>query len=107
MLGRVKHKIADLRARPVLAISTSLKDAILPIISQISHIRPMARKPKTGLAEVSAGPYQVAANSTMLLPIMASHPIVSGAMPMFMPHRPEKSEGGIRFQSIRIPFRYL
>jgi excinuclease ABC subunit B len=63
----------------------------------------MARKPKTGLAEVSAGPYQVAPDSTMLLPTMASHPIVSGAMPMFMPHRPErpeKSEGGIRFQLV-------
>ncbi len=34
-------------------------------------------------------------------PLMASHPIVSGSMPMFMPHRPdrpEKSEGGIRFK---------
>jgi excinuclease ABC subunit B len=34
-------------------------------------------------------------------PLMASHPIVSGSMPMFMPHRPErpeKSEGGIPFK---------
>jgi excinuclease ABC subunit B len=34
-------------------------------------------------------------------PLMASHPIVSGGMPTFMPHRPErpeKSEGGIRFK---------
>jgi excinuclease ABC subunit B len=33
-------------------------------------------------------------------PMIASHPLVSGSMPMFMPHRPErpeKSEGGIRF----------
>jgi excinuclease ABC subunit B len=63
----------------------------------------MARKPKTGLAEASAMPYQVAANSTMLLPTMASHPIVSGVMPMFTPHRPErpeKSEGGIRFDLV-------
>jgi excinuclease ABC subunit B len=63
----------------------------------------MPRKPKTGLAEASSMPYQVAADSTMLLPTMASHPIVSGAMPIFMPHRPErpeKSEGGIRFQLV-------
>lgn len=34
-------------------------------------------------------------------PLMATHPIVSGGMPMFMPHRPErpeKSEGGIKFR---------
>ncbi len=34
-------------------------------------------------------------------PLLASHPIVSGGMPMFMPHRPErpeKSEGGQRFK---------
>jgi excinuclease ABC subunit B len=33
-------------------------------------------------------------------PMLASHPLVSGGMPMFMPHRPprpEKSEGGIAF----------
>jgi excinuclease ABC subunit B len=33
-------------------------------------------------------------------PMLATHPLVSGGMPMFMPHRPprpEKSEGGIRF----------
>ena len=34
-------------------------------------------------------------------PMIAAHPLVSGDMPMFMPHRPErpeKSEGGIRFR---------
>ncbi len=34
-------------------------------------------------------------------PMIAAHPLVSGAMPMFMPHRPprpEKSEGGIPFK---------
>jgi excinuclease ABC subunit B len=63
----------------------------------------MARKPKSGMSEASGMPYQVGPDSTMLLPTMASHPIVSGAMPMFMPHRPErpeKSEGGIRFQLV-------
>jgi excinuclease ABC subunit B len=63
----------------------------------------MPRKPKTGLAEASARPYEVAPGSTALLPTMASHPIVSGTMPMFTPHRPdrpEKSEGGIRFELV-------
>ena len=34
-------------------------------------------------------------------PMLATHPLVSGGMPMFMPHRPprpEKSEGGIPFE---------
>jgi excinuclease ABC subunit B len=34
-------------------------------------------------------------------PMLASHPLVSGSLPMFMPHRPErpeKSEGGIKFK---------
>jgi excinuclease ABC subunit B len=36
-------------------------------------------------------------------PMLATHPLVSGGMPTFMPHRPprpEKSEGGIRFELI-------
>ena len=36
-------------------------------------------------------------------PMMAAHPLVSGSMPMFMPHRPErpeKSEGGRTFELI-------
>ncbi len=36
-------------------------------------------------------------------PMLASHPLVSGGMPMFMPHRPErpeKSEGGHAFQLV-------
>ena len=36
-------------------------------------------------------------------PMIATHPLVSGAMPVFMPHRPErpeKSEGGIRFNLV-------
>jgi excinuclease ABC subunit B len=36
-------------------------------------------------------------------PMIASHPLVSGSMPMFMPHRPErpeKSEGGRAFEIV-------
>src|SRR5258706_15660309 len=67
----------------------------------------MPRKPKSSFAEAPAGPYQTGpvapVTSTALLPLMASHPIVSGAMPLFTPHRPErpeKSEGGIRFDLV-------
>ena len=70
----------------------------------------MPRKPRKALAEAPAAPFQTgpaasgqpyaAITSTAQLPTMANHPIVSGVMPMFTPHRParpEKSEGGIRF----------
>src|SRR5262249_26128385 len=36
-------------------------------------------------------------------PMLATHPLVSGNQPMFMPHRPprpEKSEGGVRFNLV-------
>ncbi|HRN84694.1 MAG TPA: DEAD/DEAH box helicase family protein, partial [Hyphomicrobium sp.] len=36
-------------------------------------------------------------------PMIAAHPLVSGNMPMFMPHRPErpeKSEGGVAFKLV-------
>src|SRR5262249_22216418 len=36
-------------------------------------------------------------------PMLAQHPLVSGSMPTFMPHRPprpEKSEGGIAFKLV-------
>jgi excinuclease ABC subunit B len=36
-------------------------------------------------------------------PMLATHPLVSGNQPMFMPHRPprpEKSEGGVRFKLV-------
>jgi hypothetical protein len=71
----------------------------------------MPRKSKKALAEAPATPYQAGPvaggliTSTAQLPTMANHPIVSGMMPMFTPHRPErpqKSEGGIRFELLFI-----
>jgi excinuclease ABC subunit B len=61
-----------------------------------------------GVAEAPAAPYVAGTStvSTLSLPTMTNHPIVSGAMPAFTPHRPErptKSEGGIRF-TISSPF---
>ncbi len=60
-----------------------------------------------GASEAPATPYipgsGQAAPSTATLPTMATHPIVSGAMPMFTPHRPErpeKSEGGRRLELV-------
>jgi hypothetical protein len=66
----------------------------LPTFGTIPHIHPMPRKPKKALAETAPAPFEIspsgAITSTMQLPTMASHPIVSGAMPMFTPHRPER-----------------
>jgi excinuclease ABC subunit B len=69
----------------------------------------MPRKPKKALSEAAAAPFQTGPaaagliTSTAQLPTMANHPLVSGAMPMFTPHRPErpeKSEGGRRFELV-------
>ena len=54
----------------------------------------MPRKSKKALAEAPATPFQTGPaavgliTSTAQLPTMANHPIVSGVMPMFTPHRP-------------------
>ena len=59
--------------------------------------------PSATLDALLARPDQRSDSAKALLarePMIASHPLVSGGMPMFMPHRPprpEKSEGGIAF----------
>ena len=53
-----------------------------------------------------ARPEQRSKNAQALLdrqPMMATHPLVSGGMPEFLPHRPprpEKSEGGVAFKLV-------
>ncbi|MGD9830137.1 MAG: excinuclease ABC subunit UvrB [Hyphomicrobiaceae bacterium] len=64
-------------------------------------IRPEDFHPSAGLNALLARPEERSATAQALLerqPMIAAHPLVSGGMPMFMPHRPprpEKSEGGI------------
>jgi excinuclease ABC subunit B len=59
--------------------------------------------PTAALNALLARPHERSDNAKALLarqPMLATHPLVAGDMPTFMPHRParpEKSEGGIRF----------
>ena len=70
--------------------------------------RPLERgeSPSAVLDALLARPDQRSESAKALLsrePMIASHPLVSGGMPMFMPHRPprpEKSEGGIAFSLV-------
>ncbi len=65
-----------------------------------------SESPSAVLDALLARPDQRSESAKALLsrePMIASHPLVSGGMPMFMPHRPprpEKSEGGIAFSLI-------
>ena len=77
----------------------------LPALRQQGPLPPMGGAPiGKYLDALLAKPEQRSAGAKELLdsqPMLAAHPLVSGNQPMFMPHRPErpdKSEGGIRFQ---------
>ena len=65
-----------------------------------------SESPSAVLDALLARPDQRSESAKALLsrePMIASHPLVSGGMPMFMPHRPprpEKSEGGIAFSLV-------
>ena len=64
---------------------------------------PLSSGPAAQLNALLSRPEERTQSGAELLsrhPMLASHPLVAGAMPMFMPHRPprpEKSEGGHRF----------
>ena len=74
---------------------------ILPALRGAGPI-PDLSSPSAALNALLAKPDERSDKARQLLarqPMMASHPLVSGSMPMFMPHRPErpaKSEGGRR-----------
>ncbi len=74
----------------------------LPALRSI-QARPEDFSPTAALNALLAKPAERSERARELLaqqPMIASHPLVSGSMPMFMPHRPErpeKSEGGIAF----------
>ena len=79
----------------------------LPALRQ-SGPRPVASAASTSafLDALLAKPQERSDNARQILgtqPLMASHPIVAGTAPAFVPHRPdrpEKSEGGIRFNLV-------
>ena len=77
----------------------------LPALRQQGPLPPMGGAPiGKYLDALLAKPEERSAGAKELLaaqPMMAAHPLVSGTMPTFMPHRPErpeKSEGGIAFK---------
>ncbi|MFM1813694.1 MAG: UvrABC system protein [Pseudomonadota bacterium] len=68
--------------------------------------RPGDFSPSAALNALLARPEQRSEAGQAMLdmqPLIATHPLVSGDMPMFMPHRPErpeKSEGGVTFKLV-------
>lgn len=76
----------------------------LPALRQAGPRPPMGTESLTeSLTALLTRPTERSEKATALLarqPLMASHPIVAGTTPEFVPHRPErpeKSEGGVRF----------
>ncbi|MFN3869102.1 MAG: excinuclease ABC subunit UvrB, partial [Hyphomicrobiaceae bacterium] len=79
----------------------------LPALRQSGPRPPRASESIGGyLDALLAKPAERSEKARQLLstqPMMAAHPIVSGNLPMFMPHRPErpdKSEGGVPFKLV-------
>jgi excinuclease ABC subunit B len=82
-------------ARAVLPALLGTPGPRLPIESMSARLNALLTRPQ-----------QRSAQANRLLaeqPMLAEHPLVSGTMPVFMPHRPprpEKSEGGIAFKLV-------
>ncbi len=77
----------------------------LPALRQVKP-RPEDFSPSAGLNALLARPDERSDRAKELIarqPMMATHPLVSGTLPEFTPHRPprpEKSEGGVRFEIV-------
>ncbi|HRD78622.1 MAG TPA: DEAD/DEAH box helicase family protein, partial [Hyphomicrobiaceae bacterium] len=75
---------------------------VLPALRSVAP-RPEDFTPNAALNALLSRPSERSERAQELLgrqPMLATHPLVSGDMPMFMPHRPprpEKSEGGLHF----------
>ena len=83
------------------------KKGQLPALRQSGPRPPMGGETLTDqLNALLAKPHERSDKAKELIarqPMMAAHPLVSGSMPMFMPHRPErpeKSEGGRTFELV-------
>ncbi len=88
---------------PQAGFEAGAATAMLPALRSVAP-RPEDFSPSASLNAILARPEQRSAAAQGLLqrqPMIASHPLVSGDMPTFMPHRPErpeKSEGGVRLK---------
>ena len=88
---------------PQAAFDASGELGVLPALRRVAP-RPEDFSPTAGLNAILARPEERSQSANQLLahqPMIATHPLVSGEMPTFMPHRPErpeKSEGGHRLK---------
>jgi len=88
------------------AVMSAAKPRVLPALRYSSARSESGESMTAVLGALLARPEQRTKKGWELLsrePMMANHPLVSGAMPVFRPHRPprpEKSEGGIPFRLV-------
>ena len=89
---------------PQAAFDTGASD-ILPALRSVAP-RPEDFSPSAALNALLTRPEERSDNAQQMLdrqPMIASHPLVAGTLPEFMPHRPErpdKSEGGVSLEII-------
>jgi excinuclease ABC subunit B len=95
----------DHKAKPGKAISPTPLSTLPALRSSAPPTRSIERM-TASLNALLAKPHersQQARNVLAEQPMIAGHPLVSGSMPTFMPHRPprpDKSEGGIPFKLV-------
>jgi excinuclease ABC subunit B len=88
-----------------VANETPATKAQLPALRRVQP-RPEDFSPSAGLNALLARPEERSEQAKALIarqPMMATHPLVAGTLPEFVPHRPmrpEKSEGGVRFELV-------
>jgi len=88
---------------PDMAVAGPAGTGVLPALRQVKP-RPEDFSPSAMLNAILARPDERSERAKALIaqqPMIAAHPLVSGTLPMFMPHRPErpeKSEGGVAFK---------
>jgi excinuclease ABC subunit B len=102
--GQTAPQAPFLPAEPgVGAAPAALAKATLPALRQAGPPLRSAADLTASLNALLARPNERSERARQVLaqqPMLATHPLVSGGMPTFMPHRPprpEKSEGGIEF----------
>ena len=90
---------------PPAAFDAGAKTAVLPALRSVAP-RPEDFSPSAALNALLTRPEERSDDAAKMLaqqPMIASHPLVAGTLPQFMPHRPErpeKSEGGVALQIV-------
>ena len=100
--ARPSQGFAEAPQAPFLPASPST----LPALRQVGPPSRSIESMSASLNALLAKPHERSERARAVLaeqPMMAAHPLVSGSLPQFMPHRPprpEKSEGGIPFKLV-------